>query len=189
MPATPLTSPCRALLLAAAVLLLTVGPIFAQERGLLGSSQGEPPPTAQCPADLICTYAEHQLLYAGYRFQALLLCGANCSAQYWVASIPDGRVLIATGAVRGGGIVAIRSAPGMADPHPPVRIVLPDYAPEDPGCCPSRFKDTTYTWDTSTASLVESSVRFLPASEMTDWDAFRASLEAEQFFDVFRRGL
>ncbi len=68
---------------------------------------------------------------------------------------------------------------------PPLRVIVPDYLPSDALCCPSQFKDTTYTWDAARNTLVMSTSRVIPAAEFGGWEALRQELQREQFFDVF----
>ena len=186
MPATALSALRTAVLVAAAVLALSAGPVFAQLGDPSGPGQPVPLPAAQCPRTVGCQYAERNYLPDGYRFQMLQICGANCTSQYWVTNIPDGQALLTIEPVRGGGIVAVGPGSGPDDMHPPVRTVLPDYAPSDPACCPSQYRDTTYTWDAASGALVAGDPTVVPAPEFAGWDNVRANLESEQFFEVFR---
>jgi hypothetical protein len=149
-----------------------------------GPGQAVSHPPAQCGAVLACRYSERNSLPNGYRFQALEVCGANCTTQYWVTSIPDGRLLLTIEPVRGGGIVAIGRGTGPDDPHPSVRTVVPAPQPADPACCPSQYLDTTYTWSPS-EELVAGTPTVIPAEQFGGWDSVRQSLEAEQFSEVF----
>jgi hypothetical protein len=160
--------------------LLTITPAFAQLGAPSGPGQAVDLPPAQCPATVACSYAERNMLPDGYRFQQLEVCGANCTTQYWVTTIADGRVLVEIDPVRGGGIMAV----GKGD-HPPVRTVLPDYAPSDPACCPSGYADTTYTWDDASGSLVAADPVIVPASSFEGWDKVRTDLQTQLFTEVF----
>jgi hypothetical protein len=142
-----------------------------------GPGQAVSMPAPQCPRTIACQYAERNFLPDGYRLQSLQVCGANCTTQYWVSAIDDGRQLIATDPIRGGGVVAVARAP---DPGllPSVRIVLPSYADGDPACCPSGFADTTYTWDRGSNALVPGEPSVTPASDFPGWDAVRQELTA-----------
>jgi hypothetical protein len=175
-----------AILAAVAVSLLSAGLAAAQLGDPAGPGQAVPAPPAQCPRTFACQYAERNYLPDGYRFQALRVCGANCTTQYWASSIPDGQSLLAIDPVRGGGIVAVGQAASPQDPHPPVRTFLPAYAPEDAACCPSQYEDITYAWDPASNALVAGSPTVVPATEFEGWDATRARLESEGFFEVFR---
>jgi hypothetical protein len=164
-----------------------------QAGGPAGSGLGNPSgpgqavshPPAQCGGVLACQYGERNSLPNGYRFQALQVCGANCTTQYWVTNIPDGRLLLTVQPVRGGGIVAVGRGSGTDDPHPPVRTVLPAPQPADPACCPSEYRDTTYTWDVASGRLVPGTPTVIPAAQFGGWDSVRQRLEADQFSEVF----
>jgi hypothetical protein len=179
----------RVLLVAALTAMLATGAapalVHAQLGEPTGPGQAVPPPPAQCPQTIACTYSEHNSLPGGYRFQMLQVCGANCTTQYWVSDIADGQLLLAIEPVRGGGIIAIGPATGPEDAHPPLRVVLPDYLPSDALCCPSQFRDTSYRWDAARRTLVVSASRVIPAGEFGGWEAMRQELQGEQFFDVF----
>jgi len=143
-----------------------------------GPGQSVSMPAAQCPRTLACRYGERAYHVGdadgGYRVQALTVCGANCTTQYWVSSLADGSQLVATDPVRGGGLVTI----GQADEHPPVRTVLPHYGPADPACCPSGLDDTTYTWDSASGTLVPGDPAMIPSA---DRDTVRQQLKDEGF--------
>jgi hypothetical protein len=179
----------RVLLVAALTTLLAIGALSVTAHAQLGNPTGPgqavPPPPAQCPDTIACTYSEHNYLPDGYRFQRLQVCGANCTTQYWVSNLADGQLLLTIEPVRGGGIIAIGQAASAADAHPPLRVIVPDYLPSDALCCPSQFKDTTYTWDAARNTLVASASRVIPAGEFGGWEALRQELQGEQFFDVF----
>jgi hypothetical protein len=175
-----------AVLAAATVCVLSVGPVVAQVGDPSGPGQAVPMPPVQCPQVLGCTYGERNYPPDGYRVQVLQVCGANCTNQYWVSSMSDGQLLLAIEPVRGGGIVAICQGADPQDMHPPIRTVLPNYAEQDPACCPSEYVDTTYTWDPASATLVAGDPTVVPAAEFGGWDSVRAGLESEGFFEVFR---
>ena len=172
-------------IIAAAMVSLPAGLAVAQLGDPAGPGQAVPAPPAQCPRTFACQYAERNYLPDSCRFQALQVCGANCTSQYWASSIPDGQSLLGIDPVRGGGIVAVGQGANPQDPHPPLRTFLPAYAPEDAACCPSQYEDITYTWDPANNALVAGSPTIVPAMEFGGWDATRASLEGEGFFDVF----
>jgi hypothetical protein len=143
-----------------------------------GQSVAQPPP--QCPRTVACQYSERTFLPDGYRVQSLEVCGANCTTQYWVSTSADDRQLIALGPVRGGGVLAVgRASPGAG--QPPVRVVVPNYAANDPACCPSSYADTTYTWDAASNTLVPGQPVLTPAASFSGWDAVRQQLQAEGF--------
>ncbi len=176
----------RAASLTGALVALAARPGAAQLGDPTGPGQAVPPPPPQCPETIACTYMEHNALGpGGYRFQMLRVCGANCSVQYWVTNAPDGRLLLGIEPVRGGGIVAVGRATSPNDAYPPVRTILPDYAPTDAMCCPSGFKDTTYTWDAAQGTLVAGTPTVIPASSFPGWERLRQQLQQEEFFDVF----
>ncbi|HLH26194.1 MAG TPA: hypothetical protein VK066_27055 [Chloroflexota bacterium] len=172
---------------AAAATLCSVGLAGAQLGDPGGPGQAVPQPPPQCPHTIACTYSEHNALGAngGYRFQMLNVCGANCSTQYWVSDVASGNSLLALDPVRGGGVIAVGRATNDQDVHPPVRVVLPDYGPNDPACCPTNYRDTTYTWDAASGSLVPGTPRLIPTQDGPGWDGLREQLRSEGFFDVF----
>ena len=182
---------CRKLLSAAVAALTGAAVSAALARAQLGDpggpGQSVPPPPAQCPRTIACSYTEHNSLgpEGGYRFQRLLVCGANCTTQYWVHDLPSEALLLTLAPVRGGGIVAMQSGDDPADTHRPIRTVLPDYQPSDPACCPSRYADTTYTWDPDRQALVAAAPTFIEAGAFPGWDQLRQQLQSEGFFDVF----
>ena len=114
----------------------------------------------------------------GYRLQALQVCGANCTTQYWVSASAGGTQLLEIDPVRGGGVLAVGRSDVYGD-HPPVRNVLPSYAATDPACCPSGFADTTYSWDPTTNALLAEEPVVTPAAEFPGWDAVRQELNNE----------
>jgi hypothetical protein len=146
--------------------------LFVALAGLFGQVDDRPP--LLCAEMVACEYLEHRVYPTPYVFQSLKVCGANCSAQYWVSDARDGRQVLAVEPVRGGAIVAVgRSIEG----YPAVRVVQPHYASGDPGCCPSAFSDTTYAWDGS--ALVPGAVQLQPSAEFPGFDATRQQLQAE----------
>jgi hypothetical protein len=145
------------------------------------SGPGQPvtQPAAQCPRTVGCRYAEQNLVQAGYRFQSLQVCGANCTTQYWVASISsNGSPLLEIDPVRGGAVLAVARSDGSVD-HPSVRVVMPAYASTDAACCPSSFSDTTYRWDAASTSLAAADSTSTPADQFPGWDAVREELNTE----------
>ena len=143
-----------------------------------GPGQAVAQPAPQCPRTVGCQYAEQSFLPNGYRVQSLQVCGANCTTQFWIGSIPDGQQLLEIDPVRGGAIIAVaRASDGQA--HPAVRVVMPNYGPQDPACCPSSFTDTTYTWDGGTNTLVAGDATATPADQFPGFDATRQALGAE----------
>jgi hypothetical protein len=150
-----------------------------------GGSVGQAParPLALCPASVGCEYLEHSPWSTVFRFQSLSICGANCSAQYWVTSTDTGRQVLHIGPVRGAAIVAAQQP--EADPtHPSVRVVQPSYAPGDAGCCPSSYTDTTYVWSPATSTLVAADVVRTLTEDFGGWDAAREQLQTEGWFLV-----
>ncbi len=149
-----------------------------------GPGQAVARPSSQCPETVACRYSERTFLPSGYRFQSLEVCGANCTTQYWVTLSTGDRTLLAIPPVRGGGLVLVSRAT-LPDQLQSVRTVLPDYAPKDPACCPSGFRDTVYGWDPGEGALVAQAENVIPAPLFGGWDAERAALQAEGFFEVF----
>jgi hypothetical protein len=139
-----------------------------------GQSAVQPPP--QCPRTIACHYAEQNFVPNGYRLQALEVCGANCTTQYWVSAITDGQALLTIDPTRGGAILAVDRSGGS---QPRVRTVMASYASTDPACCPSGFTDTTYSWDTASNALVPTTSDFTPADQFPGYDATRKALAAE----------
>jgi hypothetical protein len=156
--------------------LLTTLPAYAQIADAPGPGEPVARPASQCPQAIGCQYAEAHLLPTDYLLQSLQVCGANCTSQYWIAAVSDGHQLLATDPVRGGAVVAVQRTPGD---YPPVRVVMAMYGPNDPGCCPSAFSDTTYTWDPSTSSLVAGDPNITPADQFAGYEATRNELSAE----------
>ena len=113
-----------------------------------------------------------------------MVCGANCTTQYWVSSIADGRLLVEVPPVRGGGLIAVSRA-NEADGPPAVRTFLPSYGSADPACCPSAYLDTTYSWDASKNALVPGEPITLPADDESAWEEAHDRLLKEGFVEVF----
>ncbi len=143
-----------------------------------GPGQAVPRPTPICPQTIACTYAERTFLPDGYRLQSLQVCGANCTTQYWVSRSADDQQLLELDPVRGGGVVAVQRTT-TDDAHPPVRVVLPAYAPTDPAGCPSSFADTTYTYAPDSETLEAGQPDVTAAADFPGWDAVRQELMAE----------
>lgn len=143
-----------------------------------GPGQSVDQPTSQCPRAIGCQYAEQTLPPNGYRLQSLQVCGANCTTQYWVSNSTDGHQVLAVDPVRGGGVLAVAAGDGQ-DPHPQVRVVLPNFAATDPLCCPSSFVDTTYSWDAGSNTLVGGYAAATDAADFPGWDAVRQELRVE----------
>ncbi|MBV9329902.1 MAG: hypothetical protein JO352_39880 [Chloroflexi bacterium] len=143
-----------------------------------GPGQSVAQPAAQCPRTTACQYSERTFLPDGYRVQSLQVCGANCTTQYWVSTSTDDRNLITLDPIRGGGVLAVgRSTAGAG--QPPVRVVVPSYAANDPACCPSAYADTTYTWDAASNALTAGQPMVTPAAAFPGWDAVRQELMSE----------
>jgi hypothetical protein len=176
-----------AALAATGALLLSAGLAGAQLGDPGGPGQAVPAPPAQCPHTVACTYSEHNALGSsgGYRFQMLNVCGANCTTQYWVSDVGTGKLLLTIDPVRGGGILAVGRAANEQDAHPPVRVIVPDYGPSDPACCPSGFRDTTYTWDAAGISLVAGTPNVVPTQGGPGLEGLKEQLRTDGFFDVF----
>jgi hypothetical protein len=176
---------------AAAALLvgaLSAGAAAAQLGDPQGPGESVPVPPAQCARAISCTYSERNSLNpeGGYRFQALSLCGANCSTQYWVSDARGGQVLLTVDPVRGGGLLAVARGSGPDDAHPAIRVIVPNYTPTDAMCCPSGYKDTTYTWDAARNVLVASEPTITPSTSFPGWDALRNQLEQNGYAEIFR---
>jgi hypothetical protein len=167
----------RGISAAVLVALLSIRPAYAQIADVPGPGQAVAQPPPQCPQATGCQYAEYRLFSTDYRVQSLQVCGANCTSQYWIGAVSDGHQLLATDPVRGGAVVAVQRV--SDDDHPPVRVVMAMYAPTDPGCCPSAFSDTSYTWDPSSNSLVAGEPVLTAADQFPGYDATREQLAAE----------
>jgi hypothetical protein len=166
--------------------LTSAPPAVAQIGDVPGPGQPVSRPAAQCPRTVACTYDERTLMPAGYRFQSLTICGANCTTQYWISSIPDGKQLVEVQPTRGGGMIAVARS-NEADGRPAVRTIVPSYGASDPACCPSSYVDTTYTWDNARGSLVPGepvSTPMTPDDEI-DWVDAHDMLLQEGFIEVF----
>ncbi len=141
-----------------------------------GPGQSVARPAPQCPRTTSCQYSERTFLPDGYRVQSLEVCGANCTTQYWVSDSTGNQQLLALDPVRGGAVVAVGET---KDNHPPVRVIMPNYAATDAACCPSGFADTTYTWDGPTNSLVAGQPVITASADFPGWDAVRQELMTE----------
>jgi hypothetical protein len=173
--------------LAAIVMLAGAVPASAQIADVAGPGQPAPRPGPQCPQTVGCSYEERALPPDGYRFQSLTVCGANCTTQYWVSAIADGKPLIEVAPVRGGGLIAVAQAADGGGP-PAVRTVLPGYGPNDPACCPTSYVDTTYTWDAAQGALVAGEPVSTPAGDGDGLSAAQDRLTQDGFFAVFGGG-
>jgi hypothetical protein len=175
------------LALAAALTTLTAlggaTPASAQIADVSGPGQPAPRPGPQCPQTLGCTYEERMLPPAGYRFQALTVCGANCTTQYWVSAMADGKPLLEVPPVRGGGMIAVARGEDGSGP-PAVRTVMPGYGPNDPACCASSYVETTYTWDADQGTLVAGEPVSTPTGDGDGWAAAHERLVSDGFFEV-----
>jgi hypothetical protein len=158
-------------------------PASAQIADVPGPGQPAPRPGPQCPRTLGCTYEERALPPAGYRFQALTVCGANCTTQYWISAMADGKPLLDLPPVRGGGMIAVARGEEGAGP-PAIRVVMPGYGPNDPACCPSSYVETTYTWDAAQATLVAGEPVSTPTSEGDGWAGAHQRLMQDGFYEV-----
>ena len=159
-------------------------PASAQIGDVSGPGQPVSRPASQCPQTIACTYDERSLMTAGYRFQSLTICGANCTTQYWVSTLADGRLLVETAPVRGGGVIAVaRTADGGGPPA--VRTVLPGYGPSDPACCPSSYVETTYAWDAGQGTLVAGESLSTPTGDSDGWGAAHDRMMQDGFAEVF----
>jgi hypothetical protein len=169
-----------------AVLSLYSVPVRAQIGDVPGPGHQVPRPPSLCPQTASCTYDERTLEPAGYRFQSLTVCGDTCTTQYWISSVADGKLLMEIAPVRGGGMVAVARE---NDPNgrPAVRTILPSYGGSDPACCPSRYVDTTYTWDAASGALVPGAPVSTPLTreEEIDWVDAHDMLLQEGFVEVF----
>jgi hypothetical protein len=174
------------LVLGLLVLSLSTAPANAQIANVPGPGEPVPQPAAQCPQTVSCTYDERTLTPAGYRFQSLTVCGANCTTQYWISSVADGKALIEVKPVRGGGMIAVARENDGAG-RPAVRTVLPNYGASDPACCPSSWVDTTYNWDAAKGVLVPEEPVTTPiqADDEIDWVDAHDMLMQDGFIEVF----
>lgn len=160
-------------------------PANAQIADVPGPGQPVARPVAQCPRTLACTYDERTVMPAGYRFQSLTVCGANCTTQYWISAVADNKQLVEVQPTRGGGMIAVARA-NEAD-HPSIRTIVPSYGASDPACCPSSYVDTTYTWDAAQAALVPGAPVTTPiqADDELDWADAHDMLLQDGFVEVF----
>jgi hypothetical protein len=165
---------------------LSPTPANAQIGDVPGPGQPVSRPAAQCPQTLSCTYDERTVTPAGYRFQSLTVCGANCTTQYWISAIADGRQLVEVKPTRGGGMIAVERE-NEVDGHPAIRTIVPSYGASDPACCPSSYVDTTYTWDAAKGTLVPGEPVSTPvtADDEIDWIDAHDMLIQDGFVEVF----
>jgi hypothetical protein len=165
-------------------LLLSAAPASAQIADVPGPGQAVPKPAPQCPQTIACSYDERRQMPSGYRFQAVTVCGANCTTQYWVSASDDGKPLIEIAPVRGGALIAVSRSTDGGGPSS-VRTVVPGYGPTDPACCPSSFVDTTYTWDDGQATLVAGEPVSTPAGDADGLAGYHAKLVQDGYYEVF----
>ena len=156
--------------------VLAAQPAYAQIADVPGPGVAVAQPAPQCPRTTGCQYAEQNVLPAGYRLQSLLVCGANCTSQYWLSSLADGQPLLEIDPARGGAVLAVGRDSGD---HPPVRVVMARYTSTDAACCPSAFSDTTYTWDASANTLDAGEPVITPADQFPGYEATRQELRDE----------
>ena len=133
-----------------------------------------------------CTYDERTLTPAGYRFQSLTICADECTTQYWISTVADGKQLVEVAPTRGGGMIAV-SRETEANGRPSVRTVLPSYGSADPACCPSSYIDTTYSWNAAQGTLVASAPVTTPMQhdDEVDWVDAHDMLMQDGFIEVF----
>jgi hypothetical protein len=172
------------ILAALVALAVSTTPASAQIADVSGPGQSVPKPGLQCPQTIACTYEERGQLSGGYRFQAMTICGANCTTQYWVTATSDGRSLIEVPPTRGGGLIAVARPADDGSP-PAVRTILPGYGPNDPACCPTSFVETTYTWDAGQGTLVAGEPVSTPTGDGDAWAASHDKLAQDGFFEIF----
>ena len=113
-----------------------------------GPGQAVPAPPAQCPDIISCSYSERNALGpdGGYRFQTLAnVCGANCTTQYWVSDMATSKPLLTVDP--GAAASSPSSVPATTARSTPACGSRPHYGPNDPACCPTNYRDTTYTWN------------------------------------------
>jgi hypothetical protein len=167
-------------------LSMSAAPALAQIGNVPGPGQPVARPAAQCPQTMSCTYDERTLTPAGYRFQSLTVCGADCTTQYWISSVADNKQLIEVTPTRGGGMIAV-SLESDAEGKPAVRTVLPNYAGSDPACCPSSYVDTTYSWSAAQGTLVAGEPVTTPMrpDDQVDWVDAHDMLIKDGFIEVF----
>ena len=188
MKLASIPGPWRAAAVAAAIATVLSGGLAAAQLGDPGGpGQAVSQPAALCARTVSCTYSERNSLgpEGGYRFQSLLVCGANCATQYWVSDMATGKLLLGIDPVRGGGLVASGRQSSPQDTHPPVRVLVPDYQPSDAACCPSGYKETTYTYDAASNSLTASASNVVPSQQFPGWQELRQQWEQQGFFPVF----
>jgi hypothetical protein len=161
-------------------------PAHAQLGDVSGPGQPVPRPAAQCPQTMSCTYDERTIEPSGYRFQSLTVCGANCSTQYWISAIADGKLLVEVKPTRGGGMIAVARENDAAG-RPAIRTIVPSYGASDPACCPSSYVDTTYTWDAANGTLVAGQPVSTPVTpdDEIDWVDAHDMLMQDGFVEVF----
>ena len=161
-------------------------PAHAQIGDVPGPGQPVARPASQCPQTASCTYDERTIMPAGYRFQSLTICGANCTTQYWISAVADGKQLVEVKPTRGGGMIAVERDNSEGG-HPAVRTIVPSYAPSDATCCPSSYVDTTYTWDAAKGTMVAGQPVSTPVTpdDEIDWIDAHDMLMQDGFVEVF----
>ena len=153
--------------------------------GPAGPAMAVPRPAVQCPQTAACTYQERSDASTNYLFQALEVCGADCSTQFWVSDLASDQDLLDVPPIAGGGIVAVSRARLASTDRAQVRTVLPQFSPSDPTCCPSSYIDVTYGWDASGQTLVPAATVTIASANFNSWVAQRSRLQADGFVDVF----
>lgn len=158
----------------------------AQIGNVPGPGQPVAQPASQCPQTTSCTYDERTIAPAGYRFQSLTICGANCTTQYWISAVADGKLLVEVKPIRGGGMVAVERGNDDSG-HPAVRTIVPNFAGSDAACCPSSYVDTTYTWDAAKGAMVAGQPTTTPVTpdDEIDWIDAHDMLMQDGFVEVF----
>ena len=158
----------------------------AQIGDVPGPGQPVARPASQCPQTTSCTYDERTIAPAGYRFQSLTICGADCTTQYWISAVADGKLLVEVNPTRGGGMIAVERE-NDADGHPAIRTIVPDFSASARACCPSSYVDTTYTWDAAKGSMVPGQPVSTPvtAEDEIDWIDAHDMLMQDGFVEVF----
>lgn len=163
-----------------------VTPASAQIGNVAGPGQQVPRPASLCPQTTSCTYDERTLQPAGYRFQSLTVCGDDCTTQYWISSVADGKALLELKPMRGGGTIAVARESAAGSP-PSIRTIVPTFGAADRPCCPTSYVDTTYTWDAAQGTLVAGTPVTTPVTpdDEIDWVDAHDMLLTDGFIEVF----